>query len=109
MNGGGAPFSHPFGAAVTVWRGSLNMSVFDSRHVQSGDGRVVTESAGQHVADGIVNAILQQSGPNSVRGCAVHLSFDDRRIDHRTAVVYRNVIENCGNECFTIHFHDSDV
>ena len=53
--------------------------------------------------------MLQQGCPNSVRGRAVHLSFNDGRIDHRAAVVYRNVIENCRNKGFTVHFNHSDV
>src|SRR5437667_12904763 len=109
MDGSGAAFSHTFGAAVAVWRGSLNMSVFDLWHVQRGDGRVVTESTSQHIADGIVSAVLQQRGANSMRSRAVHLSFNDGWIDHRAAVVYRNVIENCGNKSFPVHFNDSDV
>src|SRR5437870_1356358 len=109
MDGGRAPFSHTFGAAVAVWRWSLNMAVFYFWHVYGGDGRVVTESTGQHVADGIVNAVLQQGCANSVRGRAVYLSFHDGWIDHRAAVVYRNVIENCRDKSFTVHFHDRDV
>jgi len=109
MDGSGATFSHTFGAAVAVWRGRLNMSVFDFWHVHGGDRRVVTESTGQHVADSIVSAVLQQGCANSVRGRAVHLSFNDGWIDHRAAVVYRNLIKNYVNKGFTVHFNDSDV
>src|SRR5438034_10983243 len=109
MDGSGAPFSHTLGAAVAVWRRSLNMAVFDFWHVHGGDGRVVTESTGQHVADGIVNAVLQQGCANSVRGRAVYLSFNDGWIDHRAAVIYCNVIENRRNKSFTVHFNHSDV
>src|SRR5437016_3998062 len=109
MDGGRAPFSHTFGAAVAMWRRSLNMAVFDFWHVYGGDGRVVTESTGQHVADGIVSTVLQQRCANSVRGRAVHLSFYDGWIDHRAAVIDRNVIENCRNKSFTIHFNHSNV
>ena len=85
------------------------MAVFDFWHVYGGDGRVVTESTGQHVADGIVSTVLQQRRANSVRGRAVHLSFNDGWIDHRAAVIYRNVVEKCGDKGFAVHFNDSDV
>src|SRR6202171_1886118 len=109
MDGSGAPFSHTFGAAVAMWRGRLNMAVFDFWHVQGGDGCVVTESTGQHVADRIVSAVLQQGCANSVGSRHIDLSFDDGWIDHGAAVVYRNVIENRGNKRLAVHFNDRDV
>src|SRR2546422_9326896 len=98
MDGGRAPFSHTFGAAVAMWRRSLNMAVFDFWHVYGGDWGGVTENTGQHVADGIVSTVFQQRRANSVRGRAVHLSFNDGWIDHRAAVIYRNGSEKSGEK-----------
>ncbi len=85
------------------------MAVFDVRHVDRGDRRVVAESAGQHVADRVVHASLHEGGADAVRGRAIDLAFDDRRIDDRAAIVDGDVVENPWDEGFAIDFDDGDV
>src|SRR5215831_18417326 len=94
MYGRCSPLSHPLRTAVTVRRGSLNVAILDLRYVHGRDWNVVAKRAGHHVADFVVDAILQQCSSDAMRGSTVHLSLHNRRIDDGTAIVNGNVVKN---------------
>src|ERR1017187_7539354 len=104
-----AAFSHAFRAAVGVRRGRRGMAVLDLGNIDGGNRRVVAEGAGQHIANGVVNAGFHQGRADPVRGRTVDLAFDDRGIDYGATIVDGDVVKNLRDKSFAIDFDDSNV
>ncbi len=109
MNRRSTTLAHPLRARVTVRRRRFDKTVFHTRHVDGGDGRVVAERAGQHVSRIVIHAVFHQRGADAMRRRTVHLAFDDHWVDDFSAIVNRNVIEHLGIAGFRINLDDGNV
>ena len=65
--------------------------------------RVVHERAGHELAGFVVDRLLDQRLPESLRDAAVHLPFRHQRIDHRADVVDRDVARHAHRAGLGIH------
>ena len=70
------------------------MADLERRHVRRARQRVVHQGAGHELARRVVDDLLVQGVADPVGDAAVDLPFDHQRVDHRAAVVDRDISEN---------------
>src|SRR5215468_556602 len=85
------------------------MPVFNVRHVDGRDRRVIAESRGQHVADCVVDAGFHQCCADTVRGRTINLAFYNRWIDDGATIVHSNIVEDAWNKSIRLNLDDRDV
>src|SRR5260370_30627236 len=106
MHRGRTAFAHTFGAAVAVRRRRCRVAVPDVRNIHGGDRSVITEGAGHHIAYCVIDTGFHECCADAVRGRAIDLAFDDRRIDDRAAIIYGHAFENLRDKTITVLLHD---
>src|SRR6266481_1628434 len=104
-----APLAHAFRAAVAVGRRCSRVPVLNVRNIHGGDRSVIAESAGHHVAYGIIDAGFHQRRADTVSRGAIDLPFHDRRIDDCAAIVDGHVVENLRDKSIGVDFDDRNV
>jgi len=88
----------PFAPAVAVGRRCSRVPVLNVRNIHRGDRSVIAEGAGHHISDGVIDTGFHQSRTDTMRGGAIDLSFNDRRIDDCAAIIDGHVVKNLRNK-----------
>src|SRR2546428_226585 len=91
---GRPPFPDAFDAHRVVGTGRDSSIGFEHRQVGGGGEEVGREVAGQQLPVLVVDDAFVERLGEPLRDRAVHLAVDDHRIDHRAAVVDRDVTED---------------